>query len=130
MQPVRLHEVVPLKLSIPSATHSLRPRIEGAIRNGEILVDRTISIASLTAGLEFVAQTDWSSILPYWIGLKELGNDRVTVNPIIEPQLRVELALSHLVRRPLSRPAQLVYEYFYEELKRSESEWERMLGQV
>tara|TARA_R110002020_G_scaffold6352_8_gene26793 strand:- start:2482 stop:3405 length:924 start_codon:yes stop_codon:yes gene_type:complete len=129
METIRLDAVTPLKLSIPSATHSLRPRIEAAIRNGEILVERTISIASLSAGLEFVAQTDWSSILPYWIGLKELGNDRVTVNPIAAPQLSVELALIHLVRRPLSRPAQLLYEYFCQELTRSEGEWERMLRQ-
>ena len=129
MQPLHLNEVLPLKLSIPSATHSLRPRIESAMRNGEIAVERTISIASLSAGLEFVALTDWSSILPYWIGLKELGNDRVTVNPISEPVLSVELALIHPVRRPLSRPAELLYKYFFEELKRSESEWERMLRQ-
>ena len=120
MEPLHLRQVAPLKLSMPSATHSLRPRIEDAIRNGEIAVERTISIASLSAGLEFVAQTDWSSILPYWIGLKELGNERVTVNPIVGPPLSVELALIHLARRPLSRPSQLLYEYFCQELKRTE----------
>jgi DNA-binding transcriptional LysR family regulator len=129
MKPIRLHEVSPLKLSVPLATHSLRTRIDDAIRNGEIAVERTISIASLSAVLEFLAQTDWSSILPYWIGLKELGNERLTVNPIIEPSLSVDLAQIHLAQRPLSRPAQLLYEYFCQELKRSEEEWARMLRQ-
>jgi DNA-binding transcriptional LysR family regulator len=129
MKPIRLHEVSPLKLSVPLATHSLRTRIDDAIRNGEIAVERIISIASLSAVLEFLAQTDWSSILPYWIGLKELGNERLTVNPIIEPSLSVDLAQIHLAQRPLSRPAQLLYEYFSQELKRSEEEWVRMLRQ-
>ena len=127
MEPVRLHEVAPLRLSVPSATHSLRPRIDEAVRHGEIAVERTISIASLSAGLEFVAQTDWSSILPFWIGLKELGNDRVTVNPIVDPPLSVELALIHLAQRPLSRPARQLYDYFRQELQRCEDEWQRIM---
>ncbi|MCZ7654638.1 MAG: hypothetical protein M5R42_10675, partial [Rhodocyclaceae bacterium] len=60
MKPVRLDTVAPLKLFVPSAANSLRPKIEAAIRNREIAVERTISIASLSAGLEFLSQTDWS----------------------------------------------------------------------
>lgn len=126
MQPIRLHEVAPLRLSIPSSTHSLRPRIEEAVRNGEIAVERTITIASLSAGLEFVAQTDWSSILPFWIALKELGNDRVTVNPVIDPHLSVELALIHLAQRPLSRASRQLYDHFHAELRACEAEWQRI----
>ena len=126
MEPVSLHQVKPLKLSVPSSTHSLRPRIEEAARNGEISVERTITIASLSAGLEFVAQTDWSSILPFWITLKELGNERVTVNPIVDPHLSVELALIHLAHRPLSRASRHLYEHFHQELQRCEEEWQRI----
>jgi DNA-binding transcriptional LysR family regulator len=127
MEPVRLHQVTPLKLSVPSSTHSLRPRIEEAARNGEISVERTITIASLSAGLEFVAQTDWSSILPFWIALKELTNERVTVNPIVDPHLSVELALIHLAQRPLSRASRHLYDHFREELQRCEEEWQRIV---
>ena len=126
MEPVSLHQVKPLKLSVPSSTHSLRPRIEEAARNGEISVERTITIASLSAGLEFVAQTDWSSILPFWITLKELGNERVTVNPIVDPHLSVELALIHLAHRPLSRASRHLYEHFRQELQHCEEEWQRI----
>lgn len=126
MEPVSLHQVRPLKLSVPSSTHSLRPRIEEAARNGEILVERTMTIASLSAGLEFVAQTDWSSILPFWIALKELGNERVTVNPIADPPLSVELALIHLSQRPLSRASRHLYDHFREELRKCEEEWRRV----
>ncbi|MGB3503334.1 MAG: LysR family transcriptional regulator [Mesorhizobium sp.] len=126
MEPVRLHDVPPLKLSVPSSTHSLRPRIEEAVRNGEISVERTITIASLSAGLDFVAQTDWSSILPFWIALKELGNERVTVNPIAEPHLSVELALIHPAQRPLSRASRHLYDLFRQELQNCEDEWQRV----
>jgi LysR family transcriptional regulator, nitrogen assimilation regulatory protein len=128
MQPVHLGKVAPLKLFVPSAANSLRPKIETAIRNGEIATQRTISISSLSAGLEFLGQTDWSSILPYWIGLKELGNERLTVNPIVAPTLRVEVALIHPTRQPLSRPAQQLYDYFEQELHRTEVEWDRVMA--
>jgi len=126
MQPLRLPQVAPLRLSIPASTHSLRPMIEEAVRNGEILVERKITIASLSAGLEFVARTDWSSILPFWIGLGVLDDDRVTVNPVVEPHLSVELALIHLAHRPLSRASRNLYDHFYAELKRCEEEWNRL----
>ena len=103
MKPVRLDEIAPLKLSVPSATHSLRPKIDAAIRNGEITVERTISIASLSTGLEFLSLTDWSTILPFWICIKDLSNERVTAHPLIEPVLDVELALIHPTQRPPSR---------------------------
>lgn len=127
MKPVRLDDAVPLKLFIPSAANSLRPKIEDAIRAGEIVIERSISIDSLSAGLEFVGQTDWSAILPYWICLKELGNDRMTVNPIVSPMLRVEVALIFPTQQPLTRPAQILYEYFLQELRRTEEEWRRIM---
>lgn len=130
MQPVRLDATTPLNLSIPSATNSLRPKIEAAIRNGEITVERTISVASLTTGLEFLSLTDWSTILPFWICLKELGNDRLTVNPIIEPVLDVELALIHPTQRPLSRASRQLHDYFREELQRCCDEWQRIIGRT
>jgi LysR family transcriptional regulator, nitrogen assimilation regulatory protein len=130
MKPVRLGAVAPLKLLVPSAMNSLRPKIEDAIRNREIAVERTISIASLSADLEFLSQTDWSAILPYWIGLKELANERLTVNPIAESALSVEVAMIHPTRQPLSRPAQLLYAYFRQELQRTEDEWGRIMAQV
>lgn len=126
MKPVRLDQVAPLNLVVPSAANSLRPKIEDAIRSGEIVVERTILIDSLSAGLEFVSQTDWSWILPYWLCLKELGNDRVTVNPIADSTLRVDVALIFPAQRPLSRPAQLLYDYFCRELQRTEAEWQRI----
>ncbi|MCO6187550.1 LysR family transcriptional regulator [Rhizobium sp. L1K21] len=126
MKPIRLNDVGPLKLSVPFATHSLRPKIDAAIRNGEIQVERTISIASLSTGLEFLALSEWSTILPYWICLKELGNDRVTVNPIVEPTLDVELALIHSTQRPLTKASRQLHGYFHQELQRSSEEWQRM----
>lgn len=127
LKPVDLRQLPPMKLSVPSAKHSLRPKIEEAVRNGEIPVERLITIASLSAGLEFVGLTDWSSILPCWIALKELGNERVTVNPIESPDLSVSLALIHPAQRPLSRAARQLCDTVLQELRRSEAEWLRLV---
>ncbi len=128
MKPLRLADMPPLKLFTPNAANSLRPKIDAAIRNGEIRAERIISIASLSAGLEFLSQTDWSAILPYWIGQKELGNDRLTVNPIIDSALAVEVALIYPTRHPLSRAAGILYDQFIQELRRSEEEWQRVMA--
>ena len=130
MQPVNLAHLAPLKLSVPSSANSLRSRIEEAIRSGEIVLERKISIDSLSAGFHFLSQTDWSSILPFWVGLQELGNDRVTVNPIEQPTFHVDVALIVPTRRPMTRPAQLFYDYFRQELRRMAEEWERIVSPV
>lgn len=128
MQPVRLDRLPPLKLFVPSSANSLRPKIDDAIRQGEILIERRISISSLSAGLEFLSQTDWAAVLPFWIGLKELTNDRLTVNPIERPALHVEVAMIHPTRQPLSPPARQLFDIFTQELQRSEDEWQRITG--
>lgn len=128
MRPVSLDKLEPLKLFVPSATNSLRPKIEEAIRTGEVVMERKITMDSLSAGFEFVSQTDWSAILPYWIGLQELSNPRVTVNPIVHPTLHVDVALIVPAQRPLSRPAQLLYDYFRRELQRTDEEWARIMS--
>lgn len=127
MKPVRLDSLAPLKLVVPAAANSLRPAIEDAIRGGEIVAERTILIDSLSAGLEFVSQTDWSWTLPYWLCLKELRNERITVNPIVSPALRVDVSLIFPAQRPMSRPSQLLYDYFCQELQRTDTEWQRIM---
>ncbi|UJQ94218.1 LysR family transcriptional regulator [Mariluticola halotolerans] len=127
MKPLNLAEVPPLKLFTPSAANSLRPKIDDAIRHGEIVMERRISISSLSAGLEFLNQTDWSAILPFWICLPEISGGRLSVNPVISPELSVEVGLIHQVSQPLSRPAQILYSYFLQELKRCEEEWHRIV---
>ena len=127
MQPVRLDSAAPLKLVLPSPANSLRPKIEEAIQSREIVVERTILMDNLSAGLEFLSQTDWSWILPYWLCLKELGNERLTVNPIADTTLRVDVALIFPTQRPLSRPSQLLYDYCSQELQRTEGEWQRLM---
>lgn len=126
MNPIRL-DTVPLKLFVPSAANSLRPQIEDAIQCGELIIERSMLIDSLSAGLEFVSQTDWSGIMPFWIGLKELGNDRITVSPVIDSPFNVDLALIYPAQRPLARPSRVFYEYFCQELARSEEEWRRLV---
>lgn len=126
MQPVRLDSLTPLKLIVPSANNSLRPKIEEAIQTSEIVIERRILVDSLSAGLEFLSQTDWSGIYPYWIGLKELANERITVNPIIGAALNVDLSLIYPTQRPLSRTAQVFYEYFHQGLQSTEGEWVRL----
>ncbi|MDP3896352.1 MAG: LysR family transcriptional regulator [Mesorhizobium sp.] len=130
MRPVRLDNLAPLKLFVPSAANSLRPKIEDAILSGQIVIERKIIIDSMSAGFEFVSQTDWSSILPFWIGLQELRNDRVTVNPIAYPDFQVDVALIVPAQRPMTRQAQLLYDYFLQELRRMEAEWARIVEPV
>lgn len=126
MEPLSLDSIGPIKLSLPTATNSLRPKITEAIRQGEIVVERTISIASLSAGLEFLGQTDWSSILPSWVALREVDNPDVTVNPIVSPHLTVELDFVHPARLPLTKPGGIFYDYFLAELEKTRAAWDAL----
>lgn len=124
--PVHLDQM-PLKLLLPSARNSLRPKLEEAMRHGEIRMERSIACASLSTTLEFLSLTDWAAVLPFWVALRELGNERLTIHPIAQPALNVELSMIHPTQHPLSPPAKQLFDMFHQEFRTFEAEWQRYI---
>jgi DNA-binding transcriptional LysR family regulator len=106
--PVRLAELQPLKLVVPSPNHILRHNIERCIWTKEIPVARILEMDTVHGMIDFVANSAWATILPLTAVLCDVGSDRLRINPIGQPHLEANLYLINLTRRKLSKAARLL----------------------
>lgn len=90
--PVRLSEVGPLKLVVPSV-NARRATIESYCATYGAEIVRLMELDSLQCGLDFIATGDWSVILPAPAIMSEKSLSLLTINQIIDPPLDLELML-------------------------------------
>jgi len=106
--PIRLAELPPLNLVVPSPHHVLRHNIERRIWTKEINVARILEMDTVHGMIDFVANSTWATILPFTAVLCDAGSERLRINPISQPHLEANLYLINLTRRPLSQAARLL----------------------
>ncbi|MDH4191357.1 MAG: LysR family transcriptional regulator [Betaproteobacteria bacterium] len=107
---LRLPDLPPLDLVVPSPNHILRKNIERHIWTREIHVRRILEMDSVHGMIDFVGSSRWATILPLTAVACDLGSDRLCINPIIEPHLPADLYLINLRQHPLSAIARLYAE--------------------
>ncbi|MCZ6590240.1 MAG: LysR family transcriptional regulator [Alphaproteobacteria bacterium] len=123
LAPVRLPELPPIKLVMPSQQHSLRGMLERYIRVGDIAVERLLEIDGLFGALEFIHKSDWSAILPVSTVVDEMDSGKFVVNPIDEPAMMIEYYLIHQTQRPLVRASRELVDNIETALKQSAADW-------
>ncbi|MEO8163991.1 MAG: LysR family transcriptional regulator [Betaproteobacteria bacterium] len=89
--PCRLNAIADLKLVLPSSSHFLRHTLDHHIHRGDFRPVTTLEIDGQSATLQFVAHSDWSTILPTIALINEFDSSRFTINPIDEPVLSTEI---------------------------------------
>jgi DNA-binding transcriptional LysR family regulator len=112
-EPLRLPDLPPLNLVVPSPNHTMRRNIERRIWTKEIRVGRILEMDTVHGMIDFVAHSNWATILPLTAVACDLDSDRLCINPISEPSLEADLFLINLAQQPLPATAQL----FVEELR-------------
>jgi DNA-binding transcriptional LysR family regulator len=100
--PCRLGEIADLKLVLPSPNHFLRHTLDHHINRGDFRPATTLEIDGQSATLQFVAHSDWSTILPTIALINEFDSPRFTINPIEEPVLFTEIYELRSPRHTLS----------------------------
>ena len=108
-EPLRLQDLAPLNLVVPSPNHTLRRNIERRIWTKEIRVGRILEMDSVHGMIDFVSVSNskWATLLPLAAVACDLESERLCINPIAEPYLEADLYLINLTRHPLPAPAQL-----------------------
>ena len=104
--PSRLRDIADLKLVLPSPNHFLRHTLDHHIDRGDFHPVSTLEIDGQSATLQFVAQSDWSTILPTIALINEFESTRFTINPIDDPALSTEIYELRSPRRTLSVASQ------------------------
>jgi DNA-binding transcriptional LysR family regulator len=124
LAPIRLAELGPLQLVVPSKANTRRRLIETYLASNGVAIERLIELDTMLGTLDFVARTDWMAILPGIMMATEIGPRQFTVNPIAAPPFGLDLVLIEPARRPISPGAAAFLEILEEESARLNRRWD------
>ena len=127
LEPVPLAELADLKLVLPSPANSRRPYLDSQIIKAGVVPSRIMNIDGMTGTLEFVAESDWVTILPVTNCINELGRGRMTLNPIVNPEIIFEFILIEPSHRPPPVAARLFIEKIETRLSEIRLEWQKVI---
>jgi LysR family transcriptional regulator, nitrogen assimilation regulatory protein len=130
LAPVRLKDLVPLKIVVPGQQNVRRRNIDVYLQTHGVEVAEMIEMDAMIGTLEFVARTDWVAVLPGLICVNDIAKGDLVVNPIADPPLYAEFVTITPARRALSVPARLFLDQFEAEIRRIQKIWADALAQA
>ena len=87
-----------------------------------------LEMDAMIGTLEFVARSDWVTVLPSVISVNDIARGELVVNPIVDPPLHIEFVVIQPARRTLTTQARLFLERFEAEVAHIQEVWEQALG--
>jgi LysR family nitrogen assimilation transcriptional regulator len=126
LKPVRLENFSPLKLVMPGLQNVRRRNLDTYFQTNGITVAELIEMDAMTGTLEFVAASDWVTVLPSLICVNDIAASDIIVSPI-DPPLHAEFIVIEPARRVLSVQARLFLERLEAEVARIKGVWRKKL---
>ncbi|MGQ7793403.1 LysR family transcriptional regulator [Faunimonas sp. B44] len=128
LKPVRPAELGPLNMVVPGQGNTRRTTIESYLLTNEANVAKRIELDAMIGTLEFVAASDWVTILPSVILAPDRLGERYTIRPLADPDLHSDFVIIEPARRVMSEPAQLFADLLRKETARIADLWREALG--
>jgi LysR family nitrogen assimilation transcriptional regulator len=128
LAPVRLAEVKPLKIVVPGPDNIRRRNLETYFQSHGVEVEAMLEMDAMIATLEFVARSDWATILPSVISVNDIGRGELTVNPLADPEMHAEFVVIQPTRRTLSTQARLFLQRFEQEVAHIHDVWDAAIA--
>jgi DNA-binding transcriptional LysR family regulator len=128
LAPVRLSDLRPLKFVLPGPDNIRRRNLDTYLQTHGVEIDALLEMDAMIATLEFVARSDWITVLPSVISVNDIGRGELIVNPLVEPELHAEFVVIQPARRVLSTQARLFLERFEREVAHIHRVWERAVA--
>lgn len=123
LAPVRLSECAPLKIVVPGPDNIRRRNLDTYFQSHGVEVAAMLEMDAMIATLEFVARSDWVTVLPSVISVNDIGRGELIVNPIAEPELHAEFVVIQPTRRTLSTQARMFLQRFEQEVAQIHQRW-------
>ncbi|MFY9600369.1 MAG: LysR family transcriptional regulator [Pseudolabrys sp.] len=130
LAPLRLAECPPLKIVVPGPDNIRRRNLETYFQAHGVEIAAMLEMDAMIATLEFVARSDWVTILPSVISVNDIGRGELIVNPIADPELHAEFVVVQPTRRTLSTQARLFLKRFEAEGAHIHQVWTRAIAPV
>jgi LysR family nitrogen assimilation transcriptional regulator len=129
LAPVRLRDLGPLKLVVPGRHNVRRRNLETYFQTHGVEIAALLEMDAMIGTLEFVARSDWVTVLPSLISVNDIGTGALTVNPIVDPALHAEFVVIQPARRTLTTQARVFLERLEQEVADIHAVWERAIGE-
>jgi len=129
LAPLRLADCKKLKLVVPGPGNIRRRNLDTYFQAHGVEINALLEMDAMIATLEFVARSDWVTILPSVISVNDIGRSELIVNPIIDPELHAEFVVIQPTRRKLSMQARMFLERFEAEVARIHNIWDRAIAE-
>jgi LysR family transcriptional regulator, nitrogen assimilation regulatory protein len=127
---VRLAQCRPLKIVVPGPDNIRRRNLETYFQAHGVEVAAMLEMDAMIATLEFVACSDWVTILPSVISVNDIGRGELIVNPIADPELHAEFVVVRPTRRTLSTQARLFLQRFEAEVAHIHDVWDEAITKL
>jgi LysR family transcriptional regulator, nitrogen assimilation regulatory protein len=121
---VCLSSMGPLKLVLPSKANTRRSLIETYCASNGVAIARILELDAMLGTLDFVARTDWMTILPGIMMAVDDPGRQLKVNPVDRPAFTLDLVLIEPSRRPMSEAAAVFLELLEAEALRLNARWQ------
>lgn len=128
LAPVCLAELPPLKLVLPARGNARRDAIEAFIGETGLRVETILDMDAMIATLEFVAVSDYVTILPATVCTRDLDGRMRKLHPIIDPMMTVRYAIVEPAARSLPVMARTFLDLLRREYARSDRQWQKVLA--
>ncbi len=119
LRPVRLRDLPPLKLVLPSRANARRVRIDAYLAANGIEVEDVLELDAMLGTLDLVSSSDWMTILPGILCAPDADGQHRSLNPIEGPVLTVDYAMIEPSSKTLSQAARAFSTILQEELDRT-----------
>ena len=128
LAPLRLADCRPLKIVLPGPDNIRRRNLETYFQTHGVEVETRLEMDAMIATLEFVARSDWVTILPSVISVNDIGGGELIVNPLVRPELHAEFVVIEPTRRMLSTQAHLFLQRFEQEVAHIHEVWDEAIA--
>ena len=128
LAPVQLSGCKPLKIVVPGPDNIRRRNLDTYFQSHGVEVEAMLEMDAMIATLEFVARSDWVTVLPSVISVNDIGRGELIVNPIVSPELHAEFVVTQPTRRTLSTQARMFLERFEREVAYIHGVWDEAIA--
>jgi LysR family nitrogen assimilation transcriptional regulator len=128
LSPLRLADCKPIKIVLPGPDNIRRRNLETYFQTQGVEVETKLEMDAMIATLEFVARSDWVTILPSVISVNDIGHGELIVNPLVAPELHAEFVVIEPTRRILSTQAHIFLQRFEQEVEHIHEVWEAAIA--
>ena len=127
LRPADFSVLGPLKLALPAKGNARRDRFDEYAAVHGLKVKALLDMDAMIATLEFVANSDWMTILPATICLNDIDGVYRTLHPILTPPLTVEYMVIEPAKRSLPPAAAIFLDRLEAQYRKGQERWEALL---